>query len=140
MMIYQLPFHHPVRLAEEVAMLDHLSRGRMEFGAGTGVTPHEFIRWNVDFNRRKDISREALDIILQAWTKESVTFKGEFFNFDEVLTSPKPYQQPHPPVWSPSRPATSPTVNSPSPSETSISARAVPRLRADGISRRTGIR
>ena len=98
-MIYQLPFHHPIRLAEEVAMLDHLSRGRMEFGAGTGVTHHEFIRWNVDFNKRKDISREALEIILKAWTEESVTFNGEFFHFDEVLTNPKPYQQPHPPVW-----------------------------------------
>ena len=98
-MIYQLPFHHPIRLAEEVAMLDHLSKGRIEFGAGTGVTSHEFLRWNVDFDRRRDISEEALDIILQAWTEDSVTYYGEFFKFDEVLTSPKPFQQPHPPVW-----------------------------------------
>ncbi len=98
-MIYQLPFHHPIRLAEEVAMLDHLSKGRIEFGAGTGVTSHEFLRWNVDFDRRRDISEEALDIILQAWTEESVNYDGEFFKFDEVLTSPKPFQQPHPPVW-----------------------------------------
>lgn len=99
MMIYQLPFHHPIRLAEDVAMLDHLSRGRVEFGAGTGVTDHEFIRWNVDFERRRDISEEALDIIIDAWTGSSVTYHGEFFQFDEVLTTPKPYQQPHPPVW-----------------------------------------
>ena len=98
-MIYQLPFHHPIRLAEEVAMLDHLSRGRVEFGAGTGVTSHEFLRWNVDFDRRRDISQEALDVILQAWTQNSVTYDGEFFQFDEVLTSPKPFQQPRPPVW-----------------------------------------
>lgn len=70
MMIYQLPFHHPIRLAEDTAMLDHLSRGRLEFGAGTGVTPHEFLRWNVDFDRRRDISEEAMEIILQAWTKD----------------------------------------------------------------------
>ena len=99
MMIYQLPFHHPIRLAEDTAMLDHLSRGRLEFGAGTGVTPHEFLRWNVDFDRRRDISEEAMEIILQAWTKDEVTFQGEFFQFDEVLTTPKPYQQPHPPIW-----------------------------------------
>ena len=80
-------------------MLDHLSRGRLEFGAGTGVTPHEFLRWNVDFDRRRDISEEAIEIILQAWTKDEVTFQGEFFQFDEVLTTPKPYQQPHPPIW-----------------------------------------
>ena len=98
-MIYQLPFHHPIRLAEDVAMLDHLSRGRVEFGAGTGVTSHEFLRWKVDFDRRRDISQEALDVILQAWTKDSVTYDGEFFQFDEVLTTPKPFQQPHPPVW-----------------------------------------
>ena len=98
-MIYQLPFHHPVRLAEEVAMLDHLSRGRIEFGAGTGVTHHEFIRWNMDFDKRKEITREALEIILNAWTADSVTFNGEFFNFDEVLATPKPYQTPHPRVW-----------------------------------------
>ena len=46
-MIYQLPFHNPIRLAQDAAMLDHLSRGRLEFGAGTGVSPHEFMRWNV---------------------------------------------------------------------------------------------
>ena len=90
-MIYQLPFHHPIRLAEDVAMLDHLSKGRIEFGAGTGVTTHEFLRWNVPFDRRRDISEEAIDIILQAWTQDSVTYDGEFFKFDEVLTTPKPF-------------------------------------------------
>ena len=98
-MIYQLPFHHPVRLAEEVAMLDHLSRGRVEFGAGTGVTSHEFLRWKVDFARRREISQEALDIILMAWTEGSVTYDGEFFQYDEALITPEPFQKPHPPVW-----------------------------------------
>ena len=98
-MIYQLPFHHPIRLAEDVAMLDHLSRGRVEFGAGTGVTSHEFFRWNVDFDRRRDISQEVLDIILMAWKEGSVTYNGEFFQFDEALTTPEPFQKPHPPVW-----------------------------------------
>lgn len=98
-MIYQLPFHHPIRLAEDVAMLDHLSQGRIEFGAGIGVTLHEFLRWNVPFDRRREISEEALDVILQAWTQDSVTYDGEYFRFDEVLTTPKPYQHPHPPVW-----------------------------------------
>ena len=98
-MIYQLPFHHPVRLAEEVAMLDQLSRGRVEFGAGTGVTSHEFTRWKVDFDQRRDISQEALDIILMAWTEGSVTYDGKFFQFDEALSTPEPFQKPHPPVW-----------------------------------------
>jgi alkanesulfonate monooxygenase SsuD/methylene tetrahydromethanopterin reductase-like flavin-dependent oxidoreductase (luciferase family) len=98
-MIYQLPFHHPIRLAQDAAMLDHLSRGRLEFGAGTGVSPHEFMRWNVPFEPRREISEEALDIIVKAWTEDSVTYDGEFFQFLEVLTTPKPYQQPHPPIW-----------------------------------------
>lgn len=98
-MIYQLPFHNPIRLAQDAAMLDHLSRGRLEFGAGTGVSPHEFLRWNMPFERRREISEEALEIILKAWTEDSVTHDGEFFQCLEVLTTPKPYQQPHPPVW-----------------------------------------
>ena len=98
-MIYQLPFHHPVRLAEEVAMLDQLSRGRVEFGAGTGVTSHEFLRWKVDFDQRREISQEALDVILMAWTEGSVTYDGKFFQFDEALSTPEPFQKPHPPVW-----------------------------------------
>lgn len=57
-MIYQLPFHHPIRLAQDAAMLDHLSRGRLEFGAGTGVSPHEFMRWNVPFEPRREISQQ----------------------------------------------------------------------------------
>jgi len=98
-MIYQLPFHHPIRLAQDAAMLDHLSRGRLEFGVGTGVSPHEFIRWNVPFERRREMSEEAIAVILQAWTEDSVTYDGEFFQFVEVMTTPRPYQQPHPPVW-----------------------------------------
>ena len=98
-MIYQLPLHQPIRLAQDLATLDHLSRGRLEFGAGTGVTPHEFHRWNVPFEQRREMSFEALDIIVKAWTEDSVTFDGEFFQFDEALPEPKPYQQPHPPIW-----------------------------------------
>lgn len=99
MMIYQLPFHQPIRLAQDTAMLDQLSRGRLEFGAGTGVSPHEFIRWNIPFEQRRKISEEAIEIILQAWTKQTVTYDGEFFKLIQVLTTPKPYQDPHPPIW-----------------------------------------
>ena len=98
-MIYQLPFHNPIRLAQDAAMLDHLSRGRLEFGAGTGVSPHEFMRWNMPFAQRRETSEEALDIIIKAWTEDRVTYDGAFFKFVEVMTTPKPYQQPHPPVW-----------------------------------------
>src|SRR3989454_971302 len=98
-MIYQLPFHHPIRLAQDAAMLDHLSRGRLEFGAGTGVSPHEFMRWNMPFERRREISEEALEIIVKAWTEDRVTYAGGVFKYVEVLPTPKPHQQPPPPSW-----------------------------------------
>jgi alkanesulfonate monooxygenase SsuD/methylene tetrahydromethanopterin reductase-like flavin-dependent oxidoreductase (luciferase family) len=98
-MIYQLPFYHPVRLAEEAATLDHLSRGRLEFGTGIGVAEHEFIRWNLPFAERRAMSQEALEIIVKAWTEDSVTYDGKYWQFDEALPVPKPYQQPHPPIW-----------------------------------------
>jgi len=98
-MIHQLPFYHPMRLAEEVAMLDHLSRGRVEFGTGIGVHEHEFMRWNLPFYERREMSREALEIIVKAWTEESVTYEGKYWQFDEALPVPKPYQKPHPPIW-----------------------------------------
>jgi alkanesulfonate monooxygenase SsuD/methylene tetrahydromethanopterin reductase-like flavin-dependent oxidoreductase (luciferase family) len=98
-MIYQLPFYNPMRLAEEVATLDHLSRGRVEFGVGAGVAEHEFIRWNLPFYERREMTREALEIIVKAWSEESVTYEGKYWRYDEALPVPKPYQQPLPPIW-----------------------------------------
>lgn len=98
-MMWQLPFYHPIRLAQEVAMLDQLSRGRVEFGTGIGVHEHEFIRWGVDYYQRAAISGEVLQIVKMAWTQDEVTFNGKYFHFDEALPQPKPYQKPYPPIW-----------------------------------------
>ncbi|HLG73481.1 MAG TPA: LLM class flavin-dependent oxidoreductase [Chloroflexota bacterium] len=98
-MMWQLPFYNPVRLAQEVAMLDHLSRGRVEFGTGIGVHEHGFIRWGVDYYQRAAISEEVLKIVKMAWTQDEVTYDGKFFHFDEALPQPHPYQKPHPPIW-----------------------------------------
>jgi alkanesulfonate monooxygenase SsuD/methylene tetrahydromethanopterin reductase-like flavin-dependent oxidoreductase (luciferase family) len=98
-MMWQLPLYNPLRLAQEVAMLDQLSRGRVEFGTGTGVHEHEFIRWGADYYQRAAISQEVLAIVQKAWTEPEVTFQGQFFHFDEALPHPRPYQQPHPPIW-----------------------------------------
>ena len=98
-MMWQLPFYHPLRLAQEVAMLDHLSRGRVEFGTGIGVHEHEFIRWGVDYYQRAAIAGEVLDVVKQAWTQDEVTYEGKYFQFDEALPQPKPYQKPYPPIW-----------------------------------------
>jgi alkanesulfonate monooxygenase SsuD/methylene tetrahydromethanopterin reductase-like flavin-dependent oxidoreductase (luciferase family) len=98
-MMWQLPFYHPMRLAQEVALLDQLSRGRVEFGTGIGVHEHEFIRWGMDYYQRAAISEEILQIVKLAWTQDEVTFDGTFFHFDEALPHPKPFQEPYPPIW-----------------------------------------
>lgn len=98
-MVWQIPFHNPVRLAEEVAMLDNISHGRVDFGSGIGVHEHEFIRWNLDFYKRAPMSEEAMEIIEMAWKTGEVTYKGEFWQFDEALPTPMPFQKPYPPIW-----------------------------------------
>jgi len=98
-MIWQLPFHNPMQLAQEVSMLDQLSRGRVEFGSGIGVLEHEFMRWGLNFYDRAAMSGEAMDVIQMAWTQKEVTYEGKYWRYDEALPNPKPYQQPHPPIW-----------------------------------------
>ena len=98
-MVYQLPLHHPIRLAQDAAMLDNLSHGRLEFGAGYGIHAHEFMRWELPFGERRAMGEEVMDIVLKAWTEDSVTYTGKYWKFDEALPKPRPYQQPYPPVW-----------------------------------------
>ena len=98
-MIFLLPFYNPLRLAEDAATLDHLSGGRLEFGAGLGTLAHEFERWNIPFEERREIATEALEIIKKAWTEDVLTYEGKYWKFDEALPMPQPYQKPHPPIW-----------------------------------------
>ncbi len=98
-MVYQLPMHHPIRLAQDAAMLDNLSRGRLEFGIGYGIHAHEFMRWEIPFAERRAMGEEIMDIVLKAWTEETVTYKGKYWSFDEALPKPKPFQKPYPRVW-----------------------------------------
>ena len=80
-------------------MLDNLSHGRLDFGAGFGIQAHEFIRWKLPFGERRAMGEEVMDIVLKAWTQDEVTYDGHYWSFDEALPKPKPYQQPYPPVW-----------------------------------------
>ena len=98
-MMLQLPFHNPIRIAQDEAMLDQLSRGRVDFGAGSGVLEHEFLRWNLPFGERREMAYEALEIIEKAWAEEVVSYEGKYWKFNEALPWPKPYQKPHPPIW-----------------------------------------
>jgi alkanesulfonate monooxygenase SsuD/methylene tetrahydromethanopterin reductase-like flavin-dependent oxidoreductase (luciferase family) len=92
-------FYHPLRLAEEIALLDILSGGRVNWGAGRGFDPREFRTFNVPVQESHARFREAVDIVVRAWTSECLTYAGKYFSFENVEVLPKPLQQPHPPVW-----------------------------------------
>jgi alkanesulfonate monooxygenase SsuD/methylene tetrahydromethanopterin reductase-like flavin-dependent oxidoreductase (luciferase family) len=93
------PFYQPLRLAEEVALLDVLSGGRVNWGAGRGFARGEFTAFGIPIEESASRFRETVDIVLAAWTHERLTHRGEHFDFDAVEVLPKPLQQPHPPVW-----------------------------------------
>jgi alkanesulfonate monooxygenase SsuD/methylene tetrahydromethanopterin reductase-like flavin-dependent oxidoreductase (luciferase family) len=93
------PFYHPLRLAEEVALLDVFSGGRVNWGAGRGFARVEFENFGVPPEESTSRFHEAVEIVLRAWTDERLSFAGRHFRFDGVEVLPKPTQQPHPPVW-----------------------------------------
>jgi alkanesulfonate monooxygenase SsuD/methylene tetrahydromethanopterin reductase-like flavin-dependent oxidoreductase (luciferase family) len=93
------PFYHPLRLAEEVALLDVLSGGRVNWGAGRGFARVEFTAFGVPPEESTSRFRETVEIVLRAWTEEKLSFAGQHVHFDDVEVLPKPAQLPHPPVW-----------------------------------------
>ena len=96
-MVYQLPMHNPIRLAQDAAMVDSSRGAGWSSAIGYGIHAHEFMRWELPFSERRAMGVEAMEIILKAWTEDTVTYKGEYWSFDEALPKPKPYQQPYPP-------------------------------------------
>ena len=98
-LVYVLPAHHPLRLAEEICMLDHLSNGRLEVGIGRGASPHELNYFGVDADLAPAIYVEAYQVIMQALTRDEVNFSGKHYQFAKVPIDMKPAQLPHPPLW-----------------------------------------
>ncbi|HEY7036275.1 MAG TPA: LLM class flavin-dependent oxidoreductase [Thermomicrobiales bacterium] len=96
---YTLPLHSPVRLAEEVAVLDHLSSGRLEVGLGLGHRPEELVATGVDPTRRIPIFQERLAIMQALWSGGQVAIESEYDTVREVAINPTPLQEPHPPLW-----------------------------------------
>ncbi len=101
-MAYLLPMYHPLRLIEEVCMLDHLSNGRMELGISRGVSPYEIANYSVDPEKTPEIFTEVLDIFRQGMCNEVLNYTGRHFEFRDVPMPLKPVQVPHPPLWYPS--------------------------------------
>jgi alkanesulfonate monooxygenase SsuD/methylene tetrahydromethanopterin reductase-like flavin-dependent oxidoreductase (luciferase family) len=96
--VHLLPLGNPLRMAEDVATLDHVSRGRLEFGVGRSSAPGSYEGYGVSYAESKDRMFEALEVMVRAWTQERFSFDGRFYNYDDVCLVPKPYQQPYPPV------------------------------------------
>jgi alkanesulfonate monooxygenase SsuD/methylene tetrahydromethanopterin reductase-like flavin-dependent oxidoreductase (luciferase family) len=94
-----MPFHNPVRLAEDIAVVDVISGGRFELGVGVGFKHEEFEGFGVPFKERGARTNQALEIIRRLLGGESVTFKSEFFDFKNIRVTPEPIQKPHPPIW-----------------------------------------
>ncbi|MFZ0660089.1 MAG: LLM class flavin-dependent oxidoreductase [Candidatus Binataceae bacterium] len=92
-------FYHPLRLAEEVALLDILSGGRVYWGAGRGFDPKEFRTFGMTPEESYPRFREAVEIVLSAWRNQRVSYHGKYFTIDNIELLPKPLQQPHPPMW-----------------------------------------
>src|SRR5581483_6783641 len=98
-MVYTLALYHPLRLAEEICMLDQMSRGRLQVGVGKGISPIEVGFYGVDYAKADRMFAEAMTVIRQALTHSTVDFEGEFYRFKNVPMELSPYQRPHPPFW-----------------------------------------
>jgi len=94
-----LPFHHPIRVAEDWATLDHMSRGRVDVGIGRGNQPAEFEGFGIPMDEAEQRFSESLSIIRQAWTEERFSYDGQFWQIKELSVVPKPFTKPHPPLW-----------------------------------------
>jgi len=92
------PFYHPVRLAEDVAMLDVISNGRFVLGVAIGYKPDEFALYGAELEKRGARFEEQLAVMKGLWTQESLAFKGTYYTVEGKL-EPKPVTKPHPPVW-----------------------------------------
>jgi alkanesulfonate monooxygenase SsuD/methylene tetrahydromethanopterin reductase-like flavin-dependent oxidoreductase (luciferase family) len=98
-LVYTLPLHHPLRVVEEICMLDQLSRGRFELGVGRGISPIETAYYGINPDHRQKMYLEALQILRQALTQRTLTFHGEFYRYVDVPIELEPFQKPHPPFW-----------------------------------------
>jgi alkanesulfonate monooxygenase SsuD/methylene tetrahydromethanopterin reductase-like flavin-dependent oxidoreductase (luciferase family) len=94
-----LPFHHPVRVAEDFAFIDLMSDGRVDLGVGRGYQPMEYKGFGVDQTRSREIFHEGMEVIRKAWTEDRFSYHGKHYQFDDLCVRPKPLQQPHPPVY-----------------------------------------
>lgn len=94
-----LPMHNPLRIAEEFAMVDQLSQGRVCFGAGRGMHPDEYQVFGQEYATAQTRLPEAIDIVMRAWSGDEFEWQSEHYTFPRLKVYPQPYQRPHPPIY-----------------------------------------
>jgi alkanesulfonate monooxygenase SsuD/methylene tetrahydromethanopterin reductase-like flavin-dependent oxidoreductase (luciferase family) len=96
-----LPLHHPIHVAEEAATLDHISKGRFQFGIGRGNQAHEHAGHGIAYGDARDRFAESFEIIKGLWTQDTFSYDGRYWKIPEIRFNPKPFQKPYPPIWQP---------------------------------------
>jgi alkanesulfonate monooxygenase SsuD/methylene tetrahydromethanopterin reductase-like flavin-dependent oxidoreductase (luciferase family) len=98
-LVYLLPLYHPLKLLEELCMLDQMSRGRLLLGVGRGISPIELRYYGLDPAQTPAMYQEALEVILRGMACKELTFEGKYYQYHDVPMELEPYQKPHPPLW-----------------------------------------
>ena len=94
-----MPFNHPIRLAEDLAVLDNLSGGRVEIGLGMGYAVHEFRGFGLPVSRRKSLTIEGIEVLQRCFSGERFSYHGKRYQFEDVVITPGYVQQGGPPLW-----------------------------------------
>lgn len=101
---YMPALWNPIRLVETIAMLDNVLHGRLEIGLASGVGPNYFVPFGADYARRRELTNEMADCLVAAWTSEGAfSFEGSDHSYTDVVPAIRPLQDPHPPIWIPTR-------------------------------------
>lgn len=98
-LVYVLPLYHPLRLFEEICMLDHLSNGRFMLGVGRGGALIEHQRYGIEPTAASAMYQEAFAVLMKAFESDVIEFDGQFFKYKDFVVQAKPAQRPHPPIW-----------------------------------------
>jgi alkanesulfonate monooxygenase SsuD/methylene tetrahydromethanopterin reductase-like flavin-dependent oxidoreductase (luciferase family) len=98
-LVYLLPLYHPIKLLEEICMLDQMSGGRLELGVGRGISPIEMAYYGCDPAETPAMYAEALEVILRGLTQPELSFEGKYYRYQNVPMELQPLQRPHPPLW-----------------------------------------
>jgi alkanesulfonate monooxygenase SsuD/methylene tetrahydromethanopterin reductase-like flavin-dependent oxidoreductase (luciferase family) len=96
--VHLLPLCHPLRVAEEIATLDHVSCGRLILGVGRSAFPRTYDAYGIPYSESRERFAEILEIVKLAWTQSQSSYHGTYYRFENVMVRPSPYQRPHPPI------------------------------------------